>query len=249
MKAILTYHSIDPSGSPISVDADAFRAHVRWLASGAVRVVSVPELMRLPSDADAVALTFDDAFANFASVAAPLLAEHGLPATLFVVSDHAGGTNAWGGVAQRGIPTLPLLGWDALGRLAEAGVTLGAHTRTHPRLPELGAAARVEEIEGSVARIARETGRRPEGFAYPFGDANDVTATDVAASCTWAVTTELRAVGASERPHLLPRLDMYYLRAPGRLESFGTPRFRRRLWLRARARGVRRRLAAATERP
>jgi peptidoglycan/xylan/chitin deacetylase (PgdA/CDA1 family) len=249
VKAILTYHSIDPSGSPISVDADAFRAHVRWLAAGAVQVVTIPELMRLPHDADAVALTFDDAFANFASEAAPRLADHGLPATLFVVTDHVGGTNAWGGVESRGIPTLPLLGWDALGRLAERGVTLGAHTRTHPHLTTLGAAARRDEIEGSAARLERETGVRPTTFAYPYGDADEAVAADAAASCAWAVTTEMRALGSAERPHLLPRLDMFYLRAPGRLESWGTPRFRRRLWLRARARGVRRRLAAVTERP
>ena len=40
MRAILTYHSIDESGSPISVDPDAFRRHVRWLASGRVRVTT-----------------------------------------------------------------------------------------------------------------------------------------------------------------------------------------------------------------
>ena len=35
MRGILTYHSVDPSGSPISIDEKAFRAHVAWLASGA----------------------------------------------------------------------------------------------------------------------------------------------------------------------------------------------------------------------
>jgi hypothetical protein len=33
-------------------------------------------------------------------------------------------------------------------------------------------------------------------------------------------------------PHLLPRMDMYYFRQPGRLEGWGTPRFRRRLSVR-----------------
>ena len=96
MRAILTYHSIDDSGSPISVAPEEFRAHVRWLSSGLVRVVPLAELVTLPPEEEAVAITFDDAFQNFASVAAPLLYEHGLPATLFVVSGRVGRDNAWG---------------------------------------------------------------------------------------------------------------------------------------------------------
>jgi peptidoglycan/xylan/chitin deacetylase (PgdA/CDA1 family) len=246
VKAILTYHSIDPSGSPISVDADTFRRHVRWLASGAVRVVSVPELVRLPDDADAVALTFDDGFASFGAVAAPLLLDHALPATVFVVTDHVGRTNAWGGVADPAVPTLPLLDWSALARLAERGIAIGAHTRTHPRLTRLDPAARREEIASSVGRIERELGERPAGLAYPYGDVDDDAAAAAAAHCDWACTTELRALapGDAARPHLLPRLDIHYLRSPGRLESWGTPRLRRYLWLRGRARRVRAGLAA-----
>ena len=39
MKAILTYHSVDETGSVISIDERSFRRHVAWLASSAVRVV------------------------------------------------------------------------------------------------------------------------------------------------------------------------------------------------------------------
>jgi peptidoglycan/xylan/chitin deacetylase (PgdA/CDA1 family) len=109
MRAILTYHSIDESGSAISISESVFRGHVSWLARGGVRVVSLDALMRLPADANAVALTFDDGFVNFGDIAAPLLADHGLPSTLFVVSDAVGKTNRWPGRADRGIPELPLL--------------------------------------------------------------------------------------------------------------------------------------------
>jgi len=109
MRAILTYHSIDSSGSPISVSPSAFRAHVRWLASGAVRVLPLDELVSAGDDEDAVAITFDDGFENFATEAAALLAQHGLPSTVFVVPEHVDGTNAWGGSDAPGIPTLPLM--------------------------------------------------------------------------------------------------------------------------------------------
>jgi hypothetical protein len=52
MRAILTYHSIDDSGSPISVDRAAFREHVTFLASGAVRVTDIAGVLAQPEDAE-----------------------------------------------------------------------------------------------------------------------------------------------------------------------------------------------------
>ncbi|MEP6690222.1 MAG: polysaccharide deacetylase family protein [Gemmatimonadaceae bacterium] len=242
MRAILTYHSIDASGSAISIGRDAFRAHVRWLASGAVRVVPVAELLRLSPAMHALSLTFDDGFANFADEVAPALLEHGLPATLFVVADHAGKTNAWGGVDHPRVPTLPLLGWAALAALAERGVALGAHSRTHPRLSERRGAALEDEVAGGAAKIRRETGYDPVGFAYPYGDVDAESAAAVARAFPWGCTTELRPLSDRETAERLPRLDAYYLQSPGRLESFGSPSFRGRMWIHARARHVRARL-------
>jgi peptidoglycan/xylan/chitin deacetylase (PgdA/CDA1 family) len=215
-----------------------------------VRVVTVPELLHTPPDVDAVALTFDDGLRSFGDVAAPLLAEHGLPVTLFVVSDRAGATSAWPDApTRRGptVPTFPLLDWPALRRLADGGggVELGAHTRTHRDLTRLRGADLAEEVDGCAARIAAETGRRPAAFAYPYGAYDAASVAAVARAYAWACTTDLRAVATDDRPHLLPRLDAYYLRAPGALEAWGTGAFRRRLWLRAGARRVRRTLTAA----
>lgn len=239
MRAILTYHSIDESGSPISVDEAAFRRQVRWLASGAVRVVGLRELLDLADGVDAVALTFDDAFKNFGDRAWPLLREHGLPATVFVVTDHVGRTNAWGGTDVPGIPTLPLLGWDQLATLANEGVTLGAHTRTHPDLRSLSGAALEDEVAGSAERIASTTGRRPDTFAYPYGNWNTAVVASTSRAYRLACTTEYRPVGPQEDPHRLPRLDAFYFRRSG-YERWGSAGFRSRV----RFRGVLRRIRA-----
>lgn len=244
MRAILTYHSIDPSGSVISVDADRWRAHARWLGSGAVRVLGLEELVRGDSEGDTVALTFDDGFANFADEAWPPLREHALPVTLFVVSDHAGRTNAWSGKNHPDVPTLPLLAWDAIARLAEEGVTIGAHTRTHPDLRTLDPSALADELEGAAERIAAETGRRPSAFAYPYGATDERVTAAAGRAYRLACTTEFRALEPGEDPSALPRLDAFYFRAPGRLESWGSGSFRRYVWLRGRARRVRSALAA-----
>jgi peptidoglycan/xylan/chitin deacetylase (PgdA/CDA1 family) len=239
MRAVLTYHSIDASGSAVSVDPAVFEQHVGWLASGAVRVVPLGEILAAPAGEDAVALTFDDALESFGTVAAPLLLEAGLPVTAFVVSDRVGGTNRWADGDAGAVPEFPLLGWDRLRELAEAGVELGAHTRTHADLTRLDAAASREEMEGSVRRIEEATGRRPRSFAYPFGWYHDASVEAARDLFDLACTAELRPLEPGTDPFRVPRLDMFYFRRPGLLEGWGSAGFRRYLWVRRAGRSVR----------
>jgi peptidoglycan/xylan/chitin deacetylase (PgdA/CDA1 family) len=248
MRAILTWHSLDRSGSPISVAPEEFRRQVEWLAASGVQVVAVDRLLELPEEADAAALTFDDGFANFAVEAAPVLREYGLPGTIFVVTGHVGGDNRWGARESAGIPTLPLLRWDELARLRESGMTLGAHTKSHPRLPGLDPAALEGEIAGAADEMEARLGSRPEGFAYPYGETGDAVEAVVARSFRWACTTELRALSGPSRPHNLPRIDAWYLREPARRAGWGSRQFRTWLWCRRQGRRVKSRLRKAASR-
>jgi peptidoglycan/xylan/chitin deacetylase (PgdA/CDA1 family) len=243
MRAILTYHSIDDSGSVISVSPERFAHHVAWLASGVVRVTTLEELMSLRADADAVALTFDDGFDNFASQAWPRLREHDLPATVFVVTEHAGADNRWGSAGAGGIPAYPLMGWDTLARLREEGVALGSHTRTHASLTQVALARLTDELAGSQETIRVRTGAVATALAYPFGDVDSRVTDAAAAFYRCGVTTELRTLASADSHMLLPRLDMFYFRDPGQIEAWGTSAFRLRLALRAAARRARRGVA------
>lgn len=241
MRAILTYHSIDTSRSPISTHPDVFAQHVEWLASGHVQVTTVDDLASAAPERDAVAVTFDDAFENFATRAFPLLSQYRLPVTLFVVSEHAGRDNRWRGSGDRGIPILPLLGWQALKELARDGITLGGHSQTHPDLTRLDMAALEREILGSADRIEAETGVRPRVFAYPYGRVNARVADVVSRRFAWGCTTEFRTLDGTVAPARLPRLDAYYFRTAGRLHHWGTSEFDRYV----RARRVLRQVRAA----
>jgi peptidoglycan/xylan/chitin deacetylase (PgdA/CDA1 family) len=243
MKAILTYHSVDESGSVISVGEPTFRRHVQWLATGAVRVLPLDELAGAPEEVDAVAITFDDGLESFGRIAAPLLREHGLPVTLFVVTDAVGSTNVWRGRADPGIPEFNLLDWDALGRLAASGVSLGAHTCTHPNLALVGRDEAEREIVASKTRLARELGLDVASFAYPYGGVSAGAREVVAREFRCGVTTRLATLTAQDDRARLPRLDSYYFRGAGTLEAWGTARFRLRMGLLAGARSVRRSLA------
>ena len=239
MRAILTWHSLDRSGSPISVPPEEFRRQVEWLAASGVRAVTVGKLLELPDEEDAAALTFDDGFANFGEAAAPVLSEYGIPATIFVVTDHVGRDNRWGGQDSPGIPSLPLLGWDALARLRESGVALAAHTRTHSRLPGLDPDRLETEIGGAAHDMEHHLGSRPEGFAYPYGELDPASARVVERTYAWACTTELRQLEEPVRPHQLPRLDAWYLREPARRAGWGSRSFRTWLWCRRQGRRAR----------
>ena len=239
MRAILTYHSIDSSGSPVSLSEDTFRAHVRFLASGRVAVVPLADLPSVPDEKEAVALTFDDGFRNFATAALPIVANAGLPVTMFVVSDAVGGTNAWGGKEAPGIPTLPLMTWREIVDARAKGVEIGAHTRRHPDLTTLQKAELEDELAGCVDRITAELAQRPRRFAYPYGAFNDTVARAARDLFDQCVTTELRPVAPDDDSALLPRLDAWYFRTAGALEDWGSPAFRRRLWIRAQGRRVR----------
>jgi peptidoglycan/xylan/chitin deacetylase (PgdA/CDA1 family) len=240
MRAILTYHSIDDSGSVISVSEAAFRRHVEWLSSGAVDVVSLSELLTLSDDATAIALTFDDGLVTFGERAAPLLLEAGLPATVYVVSERVGGMGEWSG-GLGGLPALPLLGWDALARVSENGlIDLGAHTRTHPALPCLDRDGLEAEIAGSADDIERETGQRPSSFAYPYGHLDDACVQLASESFSSGVSTRHAFLTGASDAIVLPRLDMWYFRAPSALDSFGSMAFRSSVHLRRIARNVKR---------
>jgi peptidoglycan/xylan/chitin deacetylase (PgdA/CDA1 family) len=233
---ILTYHSLDESGSVISVAPDAFRAHVRGLRARGFRGLPVGDVVEaweadraLP--ARTVALAFDDGFRSVLDVAAPVLHEAGFRATVFAVAGHLGGRNDWP-TQGRGIPLLPLLSPADLRALAAGGFEIGAHGVTHAPLDRLSAAAVDEELVGGTRRLEDETGTAVRVFAYPEGRAGAFVRRAVAARYRAACSTELRVADSLDDRHWLPRLDMYYFRRglPRRLllTSWGTAYLRLR---------------------
>ena len=98
---ILMYHRVarvshDPWG--LCVEPERFADQMRWLAHER-RVLPMTEFVgrhaanALP--ADAVAITFDDGYLDNLEAACPILAEFGLPATVFVVSGAIGTTQGF----------------------------------------------------------------------------------------------------------------------------------------------------------
>jgi peptidoglycan/xylan/chitin deacetylase (PgdA/CDA1 family) len=233
MKIVLCYHSIDDSESVISTSRMDFVRHMEWLAHSRFQIVPLGEILTAPGD-DLVALTFDDGYVNFETVALPTLTDLALPSTVFVVSGRAGGGNDWdAGVSQ--IPSLKLMDWDAISRCMEMGAEIGAHGKNHMHLRGLPDERLEEEIAGCADDIETAIGAVPQSFAYPYGSYDDRVEQLAAKTYKDICTTDLRLLATSDRRQAIPRIDSYYVREPGRIESLGSAAFP--LYIRARRGG------------
>ena len=151
---------------------ERFEAQMRHLARTHARMLTLDEIadaLDRTSDwpVEGVAVTFDDGFADTFVNALPVLARYRIPATMFALSDRVGGGNDW--MSGRGFPARRLMSAAQLRETVAAGIAIGSHTRTHPRLPELDAKAKRNEIRGSKARLEDLLGCSVASFAYPCG--------------------------------------------------------------------------------
>ena len=93
------------------------------------------------------------------------------------------------------------LAWDDLRSLeSEPGVTIGAHTISHPILAKLASKTATREIFGCKTVLERRLGRPIRHFAYPFGDRSSAGAREFQLACKAGFATAV-----TSRPgHLFP---------------------------------------------
>lgn len=213
-RAILTYHSLDESGAAVSLAPGAFRAQMRNLFERGIEVVDPEDLLRPDaedSEHPAVALTFDDGFANFYSEAFPALAEFHFRSTVFLAAGYCGRAAAWQGQPPA-VAALDMLEWSRVEELSRLGVRFGAHTMSHAALDKLPFDQARAEILDSKARIEDRTGRAVTAFAYPYGAMSRAVCELVAEQFQIGCSTRLGYLTARSRPERLERIDVHYLR-------------------------------------
>ena len=74
---------------------------------------------------------------------------------------------------QATLPETAVLGWNDLRLLAKQGVTLGAHTQTHPLMNRVSTQEACAEAVNSMVDLQAQIGDVPPIFAYPSGGFND----------------------------------------------------------------------------
>jgi peptidoglycan/xylan/chitin deacetylase (PgdA/CDA1 family) len=214
---ILMYHLVDtPRSSQESrfctTPAD-FARQMEYLLHAGYRPLSLAQIHDsmqglAPMPDRAVHITFDDGFTCVLEHAAPILARHRIPATMFALSDRLGASNDW--MKGRGFPERPLLPVSGLRALEAAGFAIGSHSRTHACLPDVPLAEMQDEVRQSKSRLEDALGKAVVYFAYPFGRFSEAVREEaVAAGYEAACSTRSGFNRPGEDHFLLRRIDVY----------------------------------------
>ena len=212
MKAILTFHSIDDSGSVLSYPPAMFRRLVRSLVESDLPVLDLDTLLE-PSTNSGVSLTFDDGMKSVLAEAVPVLRDHDVAAHLFLATDHVGRSNQWSG-QPADAPGFNILSWSEVEQCQAAAMRIESHSASHADLRLLGPDAADEDCARADAIIEQRLGRAPRYFAYPYGFRNEAVSERLGRRYRGCVTTQLRYLNRRDAKSELPRLDSYYLNNP-----------------------------------
>jgi peptidoglycan/xylan/chitin deacetylase (PgdA/CDA1 family) len=239
MRAVLTFHSVDDSGSVLSIAPQALRALVRAIRSSGHEIIPLTELLSASELPNRVALSFDDGMASVPEAALPILREEGAPATLFVTTDYLGRDNQWP-TMPGSAPRMRMADWKGIEDLCEAGWAIEAHTATHPDLRKLSDQTIEDELLRCDEAIENRLGRAPVVFAYPYGYCDDRVVEHARRRYRFAVTAQMGQLPAAlGDPMRVPRLETFYFRDPVVHRHFGSFPFRGYLELRRMIRELR----------
>jgi peptidoglycan/xylan/chitin deacetylase (PgdA/CDA1 family) len=176
----LMFHHVGPSRPGtypfLTVSPEQFERQVRWLARRGYVGITPSAWLRWLCDGTGlpekpILITFDDAYADTAQYALPILERYGFGAAVYVVTGRLGATNTWD--EAQGCGELRLMSASEIRDWAGKGIEFGAHSRTHADLTRLSASELEAEVVGSKNDLEALLGAPVVSFAYPFGEHNE----------------------------------------------------------------------------
>jgi Polysaccharide deacetylase len=176
---------------------------------------AITALWAAPASAETVvSLTFDDGNLNQME-AKPILAEHGMRGTFYIITSRVGRPPTPTSVGN--------LTWDQIASFHADGHEIGGHTVSHLHLPALPPAQQQSEIcDARQELLAR--GFPQVSFAYPFGD-HDPTSESLVEQCGYAsgrgVSGLQQEVGEPDAESIPPE-DRWVVRTRGSVDVTDT---------------------------
>ncbi len=204
---ILTYHYIEevPPGAELlrrdlTVSPERLEAQLQYLSEQGYTSISLRDLVyhlqlgwELP--AKPLILTFDDGYATTYENAVPLLKQYGFTGTFTVIT----------GFVDLGYEAY--MTWPQIQELAEMGMEIIAHSRTHDDLRNKSYDYLVWQILGPKETLEANLGEPARFFVYPSGRYNaDVVAVLRSAGYWAALTSHQGALQTSEALMVMPRI-------------------------------------------
>lgn len=201
---VLCYHIVESPAAPLMhIDRETFRQHLRYLEMTGYNVIPLRHLYeyvtgtRASIPKNAVVITIDDGWRSTYTEAFPELQKRKFPFTVFIYPNIIG-------------KTANALTWKQIREMADAGVDIQSHSLTHPYLTKRRHRAKGEkayaewlakELGESRRILEKETGRKVQFLAYPYGDYDDhVAEASEAAGYTAALTCNFGRVKKGSDP-------------------------------------------------
>jgi peptidoglycan/xylan/chitin deacetylase (PgdA/CDA1 family) len=157
---ILAYHQVGEGDDIYSVTASQFEEQMEYLQKNGYHAISLADLFdsyegkgSLP--AKPIIITFDDGYADNYVTALPIMEEHNMSATVFIVPSLIG--------------TLDYLSWDQVVQMQQRHTEIGSHTMSHVAMNEISAGEQRLEAVTSKAVLEQQLGKSIQFLAYPYG--------------------------------------------------------------------------------
>ena len=176
---VVAFHSVNDysAASDINCTPALFEDYCRFFARY-FNVITLEELLQKIRSGKSVAgdlvITFDDGYKDNHDIAAPILANLGLPATFFVTTGFIGSSESSPWDAELSIRS-EWMSWDDVTSLAKSGFDIGGHTVSHPSLADITADAADAEIRECKSVLETRLDRAIPHFAYPFGGVDNMS--------------------------------------------------------------------------
>lgn len=191
---ILLYHHITEQVQSGAVSTARFAEQIQTLAQAGYTAVSFQQLMDYvqqgtPLPEKPIVITFDDGYESNLSLAAPILQEYGMSATIFTIGVSIG-KDTYKDTGAAMIPHFALeeaKDWSGVIWIESHGYDVHEVVGRDPEPIRQGVLQKEEESEeayrvfltadcGKMDALFQETyGRTPEVFAYPYGMFSDLT--------------------------------------------------------------------------
>ena len=163
---ILMYHALGAAGERPSryvLPSRRFRRQLRWLRLRGYRIISLDEYAQARLEGT-LPPSSRPHFRRRVRGNADVRDQDGEHATVFLVAGLVGESNRW--TPESNLNDRALLSWDEVRDLRRAGVAVGAHTVSHPRLTDLDRDEASQEVVDSRAVLkSHRAGRSSTAYA------------------------------------------------------------------------------------
>lgn len=160
---VLMYHSVQDSSKSMWVTSTSnLTSQIQYILNRKDRSFCACDDLLEEAPKQAIAITFDDGFEDNFYTAAPLLLELGIPFCIFVITDFIKSE-------KKGYMDEAML----IDLASDPLVTIGSHTKSHPRLAECSHERVREELCDSKMYLEDLLSSEIKFFSYPHGSVNE----------------------------------------------------------------------------